>query len=68
MIPNVDEIVLTQEFDMKSVQLPKPEAPWIKRCDYGIKFTDEIQVIEESTAMLTDTEDESNANQEDKDD
>jgi len=47
---------------MKSVQLPKPEAPWIKRCDYGIKFTDEIQVIEESTAMLTDTEDESNAN------
>ena len=42
MIPNVDEGVLTQEFDLKNVTLPKPEAPWIKRCDYGIKFTDEI--------------------------
>jgi hypothetical protein len=30
--------------------VPKPEAPWIKRCDYGIKFTDEIQVIEGANA------------------
>lgn len=25
---------------------PKPEAPWIKRCSFGIKFTDEIQYTE----------------------
>jgi hypothetical protein len=25
---------------------PKPEAPWIKRCDFGIKFTDEIHYTE----------------------
>jgi hypothetical protein len=41
MIPNVDEQMLTTEFDFEG---NKPEAPWIKRCDYGIKFTDEIQL------------------------
>ena len=51
MIPNVEETVLVQEFSMNggtgtNNNVPKPEAPWIKRCDYGIKFTDEIQVIE----------------------
>ncbi len=25
----------------------QPEPPWIKRCSYGIKFTDEIQIIDE---------------------
>jgi hypothetical protein len=56
MIPNVDESVLTSEFDLKNTSPPKPEAPWIKRCDYGIKFTDEIQVIDESTALASETE------------
>lgn len=42
MIPNVDENVLIDEFDMKTTTIPRPEAPWIKRCDFGIKFTDEI--------------------------
>eukprot|EP00347_Sterkiella_histriomuscorum_P010092 403338706 len=56
MIPNVDESVLQSEFDLKNVTPPKPEAPWIKRCDYGIKFTDEIQVVDESTALFTETE------------
>jgi hypothetical protein len=52
MIPNVEESVLVQEFSINggtctnNINVPKPEAPWIKRCDYGIKFTDEIQVIE----------------------
>lgn len=60
MIPNVDENVLIQEFDLSNNSgLPKPEAPWIKRCDYGIKFTDEIQVIDDSTALYTETEEES---------
>ena len=54
MIPNVEESVLLQDFSLTATStcgsntqnIPKPEAPWIKRCDYGIKFTDEIQVIE----------------------
>ena len=46
MIPNVDERVLQTEFDMKGSAMLKPEAPWIKRCDFGIKFTDEIQVLD----------------------
>jgi hypothetical protein len=52
MIPNVEESVLVQEFSINggtgtnNINVPKPEAPWIKRCDYGIKFTDEIQVVE----------------------
>lgn len=50
MIPNVDEKILVTEFDMKNIAAPKPEAPWIKRCDYGIKFTDEIQVIDNQLA------------------
>lgn len=47
MIPNVDESILMTEFSLKKASPPKPEAPWIKRCDFGIKFTDEIQVIED---------------------
>ena len=54
MIPNVDDKVLTSEFGTKNVVPPKPEAPWIKRCDFGIKFTDEIQIIE--NPILSETE------------
>jgi hypothetical protein len=64
MIPNVDESVLISEFHLRSSSAPKPEAPWIKRCDFGIKFTDEIQVLdnpditetEESTQQFNDDE------------
>jgi hypothetical protein len=42
MIPNVEESILVNDFSLKNATAPKPEAPWIKRCDYGIKFTDEI--------------------------
>lgn len=31
MIPNVDERVLSKEFDLSEFTLNKPEAPWIKR-------------------------------------
>mmetsp|Transcript_8347 Transcript_8347/g.7911 ORF Transcript_8347/g.7911 Transcript_8347/m.7911 type:complete len:145 (+) Transcript_8347:945-1379(+) len=31
MIPNVDERVLTKEFDISEFSLNKPEAPWINR-------------------------------------
>ena len=40
MIPNVDEKILKTELKVTG---NKPEAPWIKRCGFGIKFTDEIQ-------------------------
>lgn len=64
MIPNVDEKILMTEFDMKNIAAPKPEAPWIKRCDYGIKFTDEIQVID--NPLMSDS-DESENKEEDED-
>ena len=41
MIPTLDTNVLA-EFKYKEVPC-RPEAPWIKRCKYGIKFTDEIE-------------------------
>lgn len=57
MIPNVEESVLLQDFSLtggNTQNIPKPEAPWIKRCDYGIKFTDEIQVIEGGASLAQD--------------
>jgi len=76
MIPNVDDKILTSEFDMKSVSAPKPEAPWIKRCDFGIKFTDEIQELdvplasdtEESTAKDNDQKNSGDEDEEDEED
>ena len=43
MIPNVDEEQMQRELTLKHLGGIKPEAPWIKRCGFGIKFTDEIQ-------------------------
>lgn len=43
MIPNIDEDSIQEEFNLKQIDAPMPEAPWIKRCQYGIKFTDEVQ-------------------------
>lgn len=43
MIPNVDEDQMKKELNLKHLGGIKPEAPWIKRCGFGIKFTDEIQ-------------------------
>jgi hypothetical protein len=40
MIPCVDNSVLDQ-FTIKAIPL-KPEAPWIKKTQFGIKFTEEI--------------------------
>lgn len=41
IIPYIDKSIL-DEFTYKAINC-KPEAPWIKRCEYGIKFTDEIR-------------------------
>ena len=45
MIPCVDNSVL-DTFTAKAVPL-KPEAPWIKKCSFGIKFTDEIYLTDD---------------------
>ena len=45
MIPCVDSNVL-DFFNSKAVPL-KPEAPWIKKCSFGIKFTDEIYITDD---------------------
>lgn len=42
MIPNIDEEAIQGEFTLKQIDAPMPEAPWIRRCQYGIKFTDNI--------------------------
>lgn len=41
MIPCADNDVL-KEFEPLAISC-KPEAPWIKKCKSGIKFTEEIQ-------------------------
>ena len=46
MIPNVDEEQILKELKLKHIGGVKPEAPWIKRCQHGIKFTEEIQESE----------------------
>ena len=45
MIPCVDNQVL-DGLNAKAVPL-KPEAPWIKKCSFGIKFTDEIYMTDD---------------------
>jgi len=54
MIPCVDNTVLEQ-FNSKAVPL-KPEAPWIKRCSFGIKFTDEIYFTDDDREATPDEE------------
>ena len=54
MIPCVDNSVLEQ-FTAKAIPL-KPEAPWIKRCSFGIKFTDEIYFTDDDREATPDEE------------
>lgn len=51
MIPNIDEESIQNEFTLKQIDAPMPEAPWIRRwgakageedASGGIKFTDNI--------------------------
>lgn len=44
MIPNVDEESVHGEFNLKQIDAPMPEAPWIKRCKHGINFTSKVQM------------------------
>jgi hypothetical protein len=50
MKAEIDDRILE---DLDSRIIPcHPEAPWIKRCSFGIKFTDEIQYIDEEDNKL----------------
>lgn len=43
MIPCVDQNVVLENFKLKKCGSSlKPEAPWIKKCQFGLKFTEEI--------------------------
>ena len=53
MIPNVDELQIQKELTLKNLGGLKPEAPWIKRCDFGVQFTDCI--LESSSNDLEST-------------
>jgi hypothetical protein len=56
MIPSIDDNVFEQ-FTINAIKI-KPEAPWIKRNSYGIKFTDKIQTTEyEEDVEISDDED-----------
>lgn len=44
MIPSIDDNIFEQ-FTINAIKI-KPEAPWIKRGSFGIKFTDKIQTTE----------------------
>ena len=44
MIPSIDDNIFEQ-FTINAIKV-KPEAPWIKRGSFGIKFTDQIQTTE----------------------
>ena len=54
MIPCVDSNVLDC-LTPSAVPL-KPEAPWIKRCSFGIKFTDEIYMTDDDRENTPDEE------------
>lgn len=51
MIPNVDEDAVHGEFNLKQIDAPMPEAPWLKRCQHGINFTSKVQ-LESTTDIL----------------
>lgn len=54
MIPCVENSVL-DTFSPTAVPL-KPEAPWIKKCSFGIKFTDEIFYTDDERENTPDEE------------
>lgn len=57
MIPCVDQALVLDSFKLKKslVQL-KPEAPWIKKCQFGIKFTEDILYTDDDRESTPDDE------------
>lgn len=57
MIPCVDQNLVLSQFQLKksNVQV-KPEAPWIKKCQFGIKFTEEILYTDDDREPTPDEE------------
>lgn len=49
MIPCVDETAIQLEFNLKQIDAPMPEAPWINRCPHGtVIFTEDIPNSEQA--------------------
>ena len=42
MIPSVDELAVQDEFSLKQIDPPMPEAPWVRRCKHQIRFTTNV--------------------------
>ena len=57
MIPCVDQSVVLEQFQLKKSNVTlKPEAPWIKKCQFGIKFTEEIYYTDDDREPTPDEE------------
>ena len=56
MIPCVDQSVLETFTLKKSSVVLKPEAPWIKKCEHGIKFTEDILYTDDDRESTPDDE------------
>lgn len=56
IIPYIDKSILN-EFSYKAINC-KPEAPWIKRCQGGIKFTEEIRSTIDSVEVTSKADEE----------
>ncbi len=54
MVPTAGDFVLVY---LNPMSVPcSPEPPWIKRCSYGIKFTDDLQITD-SLDLAMETQD-----------
>ena len=57
MIPCVDQALVLETFNLKKSNITlKPEAPWIKKCQFGIKFTEEILYTDDDREPTPDEE------------
>ena len=43
MIPSVDEEAIQEEFNLKQIDAPMPEAPWVKRCLSMVDYKDKLE-------------------------
>lgn len=48
MIPCVDEVAIQAEFNLKQIDAPMPEAPWVNRCAHGTIVFTETQKLSKS--------------------
>jgi len=54
MIPCVDEVAIQAEFNLKQIDAPMPEAPWVNRCTHGSIVFTETQKPSKSALLAID--------------